>query len=148
MTAIEGFQNPRDEEIRKLLLRVRSIAIVGLSPRKSRPSHGVAAHMQRFGYRIIPVRPAVDTVLGEKAYASLREVTGRYDLVDVFRNPIYVEPIVEECIALGAPAIWLQEGVINVPAAMRARQAGMMVVMNRCIYREYLRMFGPVPRSG
>ncbi|HSW52920.1 MAG TPA: CoA-binding protein [Sulfuricaulis sp.] len=139
------FQNPPDEEIRELLRRVRTIAVVGLSPRTNRPSHGVAAQMQRFGYRIIPVRPAVDAVLGEQAYASLREVPDRFDLVDVFRAPEYVDRIVEECIALGAPAIWLQEGVVNIPAAERARQAGLTVVMDRCVYREYLRLFGPVP---
>jgi predicted CoA-binding protein len=139
------FQNPPDEEIRELLRRVRAIAVVGLSPRTNRPSHGVAAQMQRFGYRIIPVRPAVDVVLGEKAYASLREVPDRFDLVDVFRAPEYVDRIVEECIALGVPAIWLQEGVVNIPAAERARQAGLIVVMDRCVYREYLRLFGPVP---
>jgi len=139
------FQNPPDEEIRGLLRRVRTIAVVGLSPRTNRPSHGVAAQMQRFGYRIIPVRPAVDAVLGEKAYASLREVPDKFDLVDVFRAPEYVDQIVEECIALGAPAIWLQEGVVNIPAAERARQAGLIVVMDRCVYREYLRLFGPVP---
>jgi hypothetical protein len=139
------FQNPPDEEIRELLRRARAIAVVGLSPRTDRPSHGVAAQMQRFGYRIIPVRPAVESVLGEKAYASLREVPDRFDLVDVFRAPEYVDRIVEECIALGAPAIWLQEGVVNIPAAERARQAGLTVVMDRCVYREYLRLFGPVP---
>jgi len=139
------FQNPPDEEIRGLLRRVRTIAVVGLSPRTNRPSHGVAAQMQRFGYRIIPVRPAVDAVLGEKAYASLREVPDKFDLVDVFRAPEYVDQIVEECIALGVPAIWLQEGVVNIPAAERARQAGLIVVMDRCVYREYLRLFGPVP---
>ncbi len=139
------FQNPPDEEIRGLLRRVRTIAVVGLSPRTYRPSHGVAAQMQRFGYRIIPVRPAVDAVLGEKAYASLREVPDKFDLVDVFRAPEYVDQIVEECIALGVPAIWLQEGVVNIPAAERARQAGLIVVMDRCVYREYLRLFGPVP---
>ena len=139
------FQNPPDDEIARLLQRVRSIAVVGLSPRTNRPSHGVAAQMQRFGYRIIPVRPAVDSVLGEKACATLREVPEKFDLVDVFRAPEYVDAIVEDCIALGAPAIWLQEGVVNIPAAERARQAGMTVVMDRCIYREYLRLFGPVP---
>jgi uncharacterized protein len=139
------FQNPPDEEIRELLRRVRSIAVVGLSPRTNRPSHGVASQMQRFGYRIIPVRPAVESVLGEKAYASLREVPDRFDLVDVFRAPEYVDAIVEECIALGVPAIWLQEGVVNIPAAERARQAGLAVIMDRCVYREYLRLFGPVP---
>jgi predicted CoA-binding protein len=105
----------------------------------------VAAQMQRFGYRIIPVRPAVDAVLGEKAYTSLREVPDPFDLVDVFRAPEYVDQIVEECIALSAPAIWLQEGVVNITAAERARQAGLTVVMDRCVYREYLRLFGPVP---
>jgi hypothetical protein len=139
------FQNPPDEEIRELLRRVRTIAVVGLSPRTNRPSHGVAAQMQRFGYRIIPVRPAVDSVLGEKAYVSLREVPDPFDLVDVFRAPEYVDQIVDECIALGAPAIWLQEGVVNIPAAERARQAGLTVIMDRCVYREYLRLFGPVP---
>ncbi len=139
------FQNPPDEEIAKLLQRVRTIAVVGLSPRTNRPSHGVAAQMQRFGYRIIPVRPAVDAVLGEKAYATLRVVPDQFDLVDVFRAPEYVDAIVEECIALGASAIWLQEGVVNIPAAGRAREAGITVVMDRCIYREYLRLFGPVP---
>ena len=139
------FQNPPDDEIARLLQRVRSIAVVGLSPRTNRPSHGVAAQMQRFGYRIIPVRPAVDSVLGEKACATLREVPEKFDLVDVFRAPEYVDAIVEDCIALGAPAIWLQEGVVNIPAAERARQTGMTVVMDRCIYREYLRLFGPVP---
>jgi hypothetical protein len=87
----------------------------------------------------------VDAVLGEKAYASLREVPDKFDLVDVFRAPEYVDQIVEECIALGAPAIWLQEGVVNIPAAERAQQAGLIVVMDRCVYREYLRLFGPVP---
>jgi hypothetical protein len=138
------FQNPPDEEIRELLRRVCTIAVVGLSPRTNRPSHGVAAQMQRFGYRIIPVRPAVESVLGEKSYASLREVPDPFDLVDVFRAPEYVDQVVEECIALGAPAIWLQEGVVNISAAERARQAGMTVVMDRCVYREYLRLFGPV----
>lgn len=138
------FQNPPDEEIRELLRRAHTIAVLGLSPRTNRPSHGVAAQMQRFGYRIIPVRPAVDAVLGEKAYASLREVPDPFDLVDVFRAPEYVDQIVEECIALGVPAIWLQEGVVNISAAERARQAGLIVVMDRCVYREYLRLFGPV----
>lgn len=139
------FKNPPDEEIAALLKRVRSVAVIGLSPRTSRPSHGVAAQLQRFGYRIIPVRPAVDSVLGEKAYPSLREVPHPFDLVDVFRAPEYVDRIVDDCIALGAPALWLQEGVVNHAAAERARQAGMTVVMDRCIYREYIRLFGPVP---
>ena len=143
---MNSFQNPPDEEIRELLLRVRTIAVVGLSPRPNRPSHRVAMHMQRFGYRIVPVRPAVDSVLGEKAYATLEGVPDKIDLVDVFRAPEYVDKIVEECLTLKLPAIWLQLDVVNIPAALRARVAGMQVVMNRCIYQDYLRFFGPVPR--
>lgn len=142
---METFQNPTEEEIKALLQRVRSIAVVGLSPRPNRPSHQVAAQMQRFGYRIIPVRPAVDSVLGEKAYAALGDMPEKVDLVDVFRAPEHVNAIVDQCIALGLRAIWLQDGVVNVPAARRAREAGMFVVMDRCVYRDYLRFFGPVP---
>ena len=142
---VETFQNPPEEQLKDLLKRVRSIAVVGLSPRPNRPSHQVAAQMQRFGYRIIPVRPAVESVLGEKAYPSLGEVPEKVDLVDVFRAPEYVDAIVDECIAMGLPAIWLQDGVVNVPAARCAREAGMIVVMDRCVYRDYLRFFGPVP---
>jgi len=142
---VETFRNPPEEQLKDLLKRVRSIAVVGLSPRPNRPSHQVAAQMQRFGYRIIPVRPAVESVLGEKAYPSLGEVPEKVDLVDVFRAPEYVDAIVDECIAMGLPAIWLQDGVVNVTAAQRAREAGMIVVMDRCVYRDYLRFFGPVP---
>jgi predicted CoA-binding protein len=142
---VNSFQNPPDEEIRELLLRVRTIAVVGLSPRPNRPSHRVAMHMQRFGYRIVPVRPAVDSVLGEKAYATLDGVPDKIDLVDVFRAPEYVDKIVEECLTLKLPAIWLQRDVVNIPAALRARTGGMQVVMNRCVYQDYLRFFGPAP---
>lgn len=123
-------------------MRTRTIAVVGLSPKADRPSYRVASQMQRFGYRVIPVRPAVDSVLGEKAYAALHEVPEKIDLVDVFRAPEYVDGIVEECLVLKLPAIWLQDGVINIPAARRARAAGMTVVMNRCVYRDYMGFFG------
>ncbi|MHB8716960.1 MAG: CoA-binding protein [Sulfuricaulis sp.] len=128
-------------------MRIHTIAVVGLSPRANRPSHRVATQLQRFGYRVIPVRPAVDSVLGEKAYAALREVPEKIDLVDVFRAPEYVDSLVAECLALKLPAIWLQDGVINIPAAERARSAGMTVVMNRCLYRDYLGFFGPRPTA-
>jgi len=133
---MNSFQNPPDEEIKELLLRVRTIAVVGLSPRPNRPSHRVALHMQRFGYRIVPMRPAVDSVLGEKAYATLDGAPDKIDLVDVFRAPEYVDKIVEVCLTLELPAIWLQLDVVNIPAALRARAAGMQVVMNRCVYQE------------
>ena len=142
---MEDFQNPSPQEIRELLVRVRTIAVVGLSPQPNRPSYKVASSLQRFGYRIIPLRPAVESVLGEQAYASLREVPEPIDLVDVFRAPEHVDAIVDDCLALALPAIWLQDGIVNVPAAARARAGGMTVVMNRCLYRDYMSLFGPVP---
>ncbi len=141
------FTNPPDAEIRDLLLRARVLAIVGLSPKSNRPSHQVAREMQRFGYRIIPVRPAVAGVLGEKAYADLRDVPEKIDLVDVFRAPTQVEPVVDRCIELKIPALWLQDGVVNDAAARRARAAGILVIMNRCVYRDYLSFFGAVRRA-
>ena len=136
------FANPSAEEICARLRTVRTIAVVGLSPKPSRPSHGVAAAMQRFGYRIVPVRPTVASVLGEPAYADLYALPGPVDLVNVFRAPGHVGPIVDACIELGLPALWLQDGVINEEAAQRARAAGLWVVMDRCIYRDYGQLCG------
>jgi len=141
------FANPSLEEIRALLDRVRSIAVVGLSPKADRPSFKVAAAMQRFGYRIIPVRPKVTEVLGEKAYADLASVPGPIDLVDVFRAPEHVDAVIDVCIARQVPAVWLQDGVVNDTAAQRARAAGLFVVMDRCVLRDYVQLFGAVPRS-
>lgn len=143
---MEKFQNPSEEEIKSLLKRVQVIAVVGLSPQPSRPSYRVASNLQRFGYRIIPVRPAVEAVLGERAYARLAEIPEKIDMVDVFRAPEYVDAIVEECIALGIKAIWLQDGVVNEPAALRAQAAGMTVVMDRCAYRDHVHFFGHAPQ--
>lgn len=136
------FQNPPVAQIKLLFKTVRTIAVVGLSPNPARPSHGVARALQDFGYTVIPVRPGVGEVLGEKAYADLRAVPGPVDLVDVFRAPEYVDGIVEDCIAMRVPALWLQEGVVNEPAAERARQAGIIVVMDRCIYKEHRALMG------
>jgi predicted CoA-binding protein len=135
------FQNPSIDEIVGLLQRSKRIAVVGLSPKANRPSHGVAKSLQAFGYTIVPVRPLVDSVLGEQAYADLYTVPGEIDLVDVFRAPEYVDAIVDACIELHIPAIWLQDGVINEPAALRAQAAGIMVIMDRCIYRDYRQFF-------
>lgn len=134
------FENPSDEARRALLQRVKTIAVAGLSPKPGRPSYFVAKAMQDFGYDIIPVRPAVAEVLGKKAYASLADVPGPIDLVDVFRAAEYIEAIVDECIALKVPAIWIQEGIVNVEAAKRAQEAGIMVVMDRCIYKDYVEL--------
>ena len=135
------FENPAPDEMRALLKKTRTIAVVGLSPQPARPSFFVSRAMQGFGYRIIPVRPAVSEVLGEKAYATLAEVPEQIDLVDVFRAAEHVDAIVDECLRLNIPAIWIQEGIINEAAAQKARQAGMRVVMDRCIHKDYVELF-------
>jgi len=135
-----SFTNPDADAIRELLQSIHTIAVVGLSPKPSRPSYCVAAAMQGFGYRIIPVRPAVEEVLGEQAYADLHALPERPDLVDVFRAPEHAGPIVDACIELGIKVIWLQDGVINEAAAEKAKAAGITVIMDRCIYRDYLQL--------
>jgi predicted CoA-binding protein len=132
------FQNPSEAERCALLKRVRNIAVIGLSPNPARPSHGVARAMQGFGFTIIPVHPKADEVLGAKAYRRLSEVPVSVDLVDVFRRPEFIGQIVDECLALKLKALWIQEGIVNEPAAARARAAGMCVVMDRCIYRDFV----------
>ena len=134
------FRNPSDDEIRALLAGARRIAVVGLSPKPERPSHRIARRLQGWGYRIIPVRPALDEVLGEKAYARLADVPGPIDLVDAFRPAHALGALVEECVALGVPAIWIQEGIVNEAAAERAGAAGLFVVMARCISVDYRRL--------
>jgi uncharacterized protein len=132
------FKNPTADEIRALLRDVKTIAVLGLSDNPARPSYHVAEAMQGFGYRIIPVRPAQTEVLGEKAYTSLADMPETPDLVDVFRAPEHVPGIVDECIAKGVKRLWLQEGVVNAEAAEQARAAGITVVMDRCIYKDYV----------
>lgn len=134
------FRNPDDAARCALIRASKRIAVVGLSPNPSRPSHGVARAMQGFGFEIVPVRPGVAEVLGQKAYARLADVPGRIDLVDVFRVPEAVDAIVDDCLALGIGAIWLQDGIVNEPAAARAQAGGMTVVMDRCIWRDYVRI--------
>lgn len=131
------FRNPDPDRLRALLGEIRSIAVVGLSPRPDRPSYQVARAMQGFGYRIVPVRPAVDSVLGERAYPDLYALPGPVDLVNVFRNPRDIAPIVDACIALKLPRLWLQDGVVNAAEALRAQAAGIEVVMDRCLWRDY-----------
>jgi uncharacterized protein len=134
--------NPAADEIARLLRAARIIAIVGLSADRTRPSHGVARALQRFGYRIIPVNPAHESILGEPAVASLDQLNEvlaadeRVDIVDVFRRPIYVAGIVADCIRLRLPALWLQEGVVDQAAGERALRAGIFTVMDRCLFKE------------
>jgi predicted CoA-binding protein len=129
--------NPEPKEICELLREVKTIAVLGLSPKEDRPSYRVARGMQGHGYRIIPVRPAVSEVLGEKAYPDLASVPDAVDLVDVFRAPEFVDAIVDDCIRLGIKRLWLQEGVVNPAAAEKAQAAGITVVMDRCVWRDY-----------
>jgi len=121
----------------KILRSARTIAVVGLSANPRRPSHGVARYLQRAGYRIIPVNPNVSDVLGERAYATLSELPGPVDVVEVFRRSEYAGAIVDEAIATGAGAVWLQDGVVDDAAAERARAAGLDVVMDDCMMRRH-----------
>lgn len=138
------FSNPSADEIKKIFQETKTIAVVGLSPNPKRPSHSVSKAMQGFGYSIIPVRPAVDEVLGEKAYADLESIPeslrSQIDMVDVFRAPDKITPIIDACIKLNVPLIWLQDGVINEAEALRAKKAGIQVVMDRCVYRDYVQL--------
>jgi len=127
------------ETIRRILDECRTIAVVGLSSDASRPSNSVSGYMKRQGYRVIPVNPNETEVFGDKAYPDLFAVPGKIDLVDVFRRPDEAGTAVDQAIAVGAKAVWLQEGVIDVAAAQRAVDAGLMVVMDRCWLKEHIR---------
>jgi hypothetical protein len=127
----------QSDPITELLQRAKTIAVVGLSDNPLRPSHGVAAYLQSHGYRIIPVNPQIESCLGEKAYASLRDVPGKIDMVNIFRRPEFVEEVVDQAIHLKVATIWMQEEVIHEKAAEKARQAGIFVVMDRCILQEH-----------
>ena len=130
------------DPISDLLKRAKTIAVVGLSDSPLRPSHGVSAYMQSQGYRIIPVNPQVDEVLGERAYASLSDVPEKIDIVNIFRRSEFVGEVVDQAVQLKVPAIWMQEDVINEAAAEKARKAGIFVVMDRCILKEHRARFG------
>jgi predicted CoA-binding protein len=123
-----------------LLRNCHTIAVVGLSHNRMRPSYGVSEYMQAAGYRIIPVNPRESAVLGEKAYADLDSVPEKVDIVNIFRRPEFVPDLVESAIRIGARAVWMQEGVVHESAAERARAAGLDVVMDRCILKEHRRM--------
>lgn len=130
-----------NDDIGVLLKTAKTIAVVGLSDSPLRPSYGVSAYMQSQGYRIIPVNPAIRGALGEKAVAALADVKEKIDIVDVFRRSEFVPEVVDEAIRLKVPAIWLQEGVIHEEAAEKARKAGILVVMDRCILKEHRARF-------
>jgi len=130
-------------DIKEMLTKYRTVAVVGLSPDPGKPSHEVAAYLKRAGYRIIPVNPACQEVLGERCYPTLADVPGEVEIVDVFRRSEFLPEIVEQAIAKGARVVWMQEGVVNEEAARRAEEAGLEVVMDRCMLKEHIRV---VPR--
>jgi len=130
-----------DDPVQELLEKCRTIAVVGLSSTRSRASYGVAQYLQSAGYRIIPVNPNVQEVLGEKAVARLEDIREPVDIVDIFRRSEYVADVVDAAIRIGAKAVWMQEGVTDAKAAERARQAGLFVIMDSCILKEHAKRF-------
>ena len=130
------------EGLRRILKQNRTVAVVGLSAQWFRPSFFAAKYLQGHGYRVIPVNPAYQEILGEKCYPSLRDVPEPIDVVDIFRKPADVPPIVEDAIGIGAKVVWMQIGVIHEAAATRARDANLEVVMDRCMKIEHARLFG------
>jgi len=124
----------------EILKRFRTIAVVGLSSKRFRASYGVSEYMQAAGYRIIPVNPGETEVLGEKSYPDLESIPETVEIVNIFRDPQYVGPVVDAAVRIGAKAIWMQEGVVHEDAAEKARQAGLLVVMDRCILKEHRRL--------
>ncbi len=139
-------QIPLFAEIKHIIKASHTVAVVGLSPKRDRPSHQVARYLQEAGYRIVPVNPACAAILGEPCYPDLCSVPVPIDIVDVFRRPEDVEPIVYEAIAVGAKLVWMQIGVVNEAAARLAEEAGLLVVMDRCLKIEMERLRGPLSR--
>jgi predicted CoA-binding protein len=131
-----------DKEIKDILSSCNTVAVVGISPKEDRPSYVVASYLKSMGYRIIPVRPDGDSVLGEKVYHHLMEIPKEIevDVVDIFRKSEDVQPIVEEAIQRRAKAVWMQEGIINVEAATKAKRSGLKVVMDLCMKKEHQRL--------
>jgi predicted CoA-binding protein len=132
--------NASDADIAAILRSAKRIAVVGLSPKPERPSHSVSAYMKDQGYTIIPVNPGHPEILGEKAYKSLLDVPEPIDIVNIFRDPAAVPEIVDQAIQKKAKAVWMQEGIIHNAAAAKARAAGLQVVMNKCLYKEHVKL--------
>ena len=137
-----SFENPSDDAIRALLLRVRRIAVVGLSPKPHRDSNRVARYLQEVGYDVVPVYPREETILGQRVHRSVREIPEPVDLVDVFRRSEALPQVFDDAIAAGAPAIWLQLDCIDEERALEARSRGLTVVMDRCLMVEHARLVG------
>ena len=138
-------------ELRRILGTCRTIAVVGLSPQWHRPSFFAAKYMQEHGYRIVPINPSAPEILGQRSYASVTAAAQagvKIDMVDCFRKSSDIPPLAEEAIAVGAKCLWMQIGVVNEPAAAKARAAGLDVVMDRCVKIEHARLFGGLNWAG
>jgi predicted CoA-binding protein len=138
---MSAFENPPDTTIREILATPRTVAVVGCSPDSDRDSYRIAALLKAKGHRVIPVNPSCQEILGERCFASVRDIPEPVEMVDVFRRPEFVDQIADEAIAVGAKILWLQLEVINEPAAGKAQDAGLTVVMDRCPAIEYRRLF-------
>lgn len=134
-------QSPLPDRISTILLEFKTLAVVGLSPKPSRPSHGVAAYMRAHGYHVIPINPNAESILHERSYPSLADVPDPVDVVVIFRKPEYVPEIVESAIRKKARVVWMQEGIRHEEGARRARRAGLDVVEDRCILKEHAKRF-------
>lgn len=137
-----------DKVLREILLSTKTIASVGLSSNREKESYGIAAYLKEQGYQVIPVNPTASEILGEKTYPDLESVPLKIDVVQVFRKPEDVPPVVEEAIKVGAKVVWMQEGIVHEAAAQRATEAGLQVVMDACMRSTHRRlMIGPKPIS-
>ena len=128
------------DDIEKIIRESRNIAVVGISNKLGRPSLTVASYLKGQGYRIIPVNPTIQDVNGEKCYPDLSSIPEKVDVLDIFRKPADVLPVVEEAVRVGAKAVWMQEGIVNEEAARKAREAGLQVVMDKCMLKEHSRL--------
>jgi len=132
-----------DHDLREILLSTKTIASVGLSSNQNKESYWIASYLKEQGYRVIPINPTADEILGEKAYPDLESVPDPIDLVQVFRRPEDVPPVVEDAIRVGAKVVWMQEGIVHEEAAQKAREAGLQVVMDACMRATHRRLIGP-----
>ena len=133
---------PSVERLRKIFAETGNIAVVGLSPKENRPSNQVARYLLEAGYRIIPVNPGQEKILGLKCYPNLLAIEGPVDVVDIFRRADQVEPIVRDAVSIGARVIWMQQGIVNEQAAVLAENAGLTVIMDRCIKVDHMQFSG------
>ncbi len=140
--------NPLDDEIKELLQKSKKIAIVGISRKEDRDSFKVAKYLKEHGYQIIPVNPVYDEVLGEKCYKTLSDIPFEVDIVDIFRRPDAIPPIVDEAIKIGAKAVWMQLGLAHNESAKKAREAGLQVVQSKCIKIEHAKLLRDTEGDG